>query len=67
MRFRASSIWLLAALFIGGGILGSPAGTKAAKRLSGGGRLTSVFAIVIFVVAAYMLWNSASEALASGR
>ena len=54
--------WLLAALFIGGGIIGSLAGTKAAKRLSGGGHLTSTFIILIFVVAAYVLWKSAGEA-----
>lgn len=53
--------WLLAALFIGGGILGSLAGTKAAKRLSGGGHLTAVFAALIFVVAAYMLWQSGAS------
>ena len=54
--------WLLAALFIGGGIIGSLAGTKVATRLSGGGHLTSVFAVLIFVVAAYMLWQSAGQA-----
>lgn len=54
--------WLLAALFIGGGIIGSLAGTKAAKRLSGGGHLTAVFAMLIFAVAAYMLWQSGAEA-----
>lgn len=53
---------LLAALFISGGIIGSLAGTRLAKRLSGGGHLTSVFAILIFVVAAYMLWKSAGQA-----
>ena len=53
--------WQLAALFIGGGIIGSLAGTKAAKRLSGGGHLSSVFAALIFVVAAYMLWKSAGQ------
>ena len=53
--------WLLAALFIGGGIVGSLAGAKAAKRLSGGGHLTKVFASLIFVVAAYMLWQSAGR------
>lgn len=52
--------WLLAALFIGGGIMGSFAGAKAAKRLSGGGHLTVVFASLIFVVAAYMLIKSGS-------
>jgi hypothetical protein len=53
--------WLLAALFVGGGIIGSLAGTKAAKKLSGGGHLTAVFAVLIFVVAAYMLWQSAGQ------
>ena len=51
--------WLLAAVFIAGGLLGSLLGTKSAKRLSGAGHLTSIFAGLIFVVAAYMLWKSA--------
>ena len=51
--------WTLAAVFIGGGTLGSLAGTRAAKRLSTGGQLTTVFAALIFLVAAYMLWKSA--------
>ena len=55
--------WLLAALFIGGGILGSLAGTRAAKRLAGGGQLTKVFAGLIFIVAAYMLVKSGSSLL----
>lgn len=37
-----------------------------AKRLSGSGHLTSVFAVLIFAVAAYMLWNSAGEVLQNG-
>ena len=53
--------WLLAGLFIGGGIIGSLVGAKAAKRLSDGGRLTTTFAVLIFVVAAYMLFKSAGE------
>ncbi len=53
--------WLLAGLFIGGGIIGSLVGTRAAKRLSGGGHLTTTFAALILVVAAYMLWKSAGE------
>ena len=53
--------WLLAALFISGGIIGSLAGTKAAKKLSGGGHLIKIFAFLIFVVAAYMLWQSAGQ------
>lgn len=53
--------WLLAFAFIGGGILGGYAGARLAKRLSGTqGRLTTIFAGLIFVVAAYMLWKSAA-------
>jgi uncharacterized membrane protein YfcA len=52
--------WPLAFVFIGGGIVGSFIGTKIAKRLSGtAGLLTTVFAVLIFVVATYMLWRSA--------
>jgi hypothetical protein len=50
--------WSLAFFFIGGGFLGSFAGTRAAKRLSRKGHLTTLFAGLIFVVAAYMLWMS---------
>ena len=51
--------WLLAGVFIAGGLIGSIAGTRAAKRLSSSGQLTTIFAVLIFVVAAYMLWKSA--------
>ena len=52
--------WTLAAVFIGGGTVGSLVGTRAAKRLATGGQLTTVFAALIFLVAAYMLWKSAT-------
>ena len=52
--------WVLAGVFITGGIAGGFIGTIAAKRLSGTGTLTTVFAVLIFVVAAYMLWKSAA-------
>jgi uncharacterized membrane protein YfcA len=53
--------WPLAAIFIGGGIVGSVLGTRVAKKLSGTtGRLTTVFAALIFVVAAYMLFRTVS-------
>ncbi len=53
--------WLLALAFIGGGLLGGYAGARAAKRLSAArGRLSTIFAGLIFVVAAYMLWKSAA-------
>jgi len=56
--------WPLALVFVGGGILGSFAGALAAKRLSETtGLLTTIFAGLIFVVAAYMLWNSAGALL----
>lgn len=51
--------WSLAGVFIAGGVLGSLAGTKAAKRLSNAGHLSSIFAGLIFLVAAYMLWKNA--------
>lgn len=55
--------WLLAFAFIAGGLLGSFAGARLAKRLAGTGRLSTVFAALIFVVAAYMLWKSGSTFL----
>jgi uncharacterized protein len=54
--------WILAGVFVAGGIIGSFVGTHSAKRLSSSGQLTTIFAALIFVVAAYMLWNSASAA-----
>ncbi|QIG81807.1 sulfite exporter TauE/SafE family protein [Stakelama tenebrarum] len=50
--------WPLAGIFIGGGVVGGLAGTMLARRLSSGGSLKQVFAILIFVVAFYMLWRS---------
>ena len=52
--------WPLAGIFIVGGVAGGISGTMLARRLSGGGKLTTVFAGLIFVVAAYMLWKSAA-------
>lgn len=47
--------WPLAFVFIVGGALGGALGARLAKRLSGTtGRLTTIFAGLIFVVAAYM-------------
>ena len=53
--------WPLAAIFILGGIAGGIGGTLLARKLSGTGALTTVFAVLIFVVAAYMLWKSAGN------
>jgi uncharacterized membrane protein YfcA len=52
--------WPLAGVFIAGGIVGGFAGSIVARRASGTGHLTTIFAILIFAVAAYMLWMSAS-------
>jgi uncharacterized protein len=54
--------WLLALAFITGGVLGGFGGAVAAKRLSSThGRLTTVFASLIFIVAGYMLWESSAS------
>jgi len=51
--------WLLAGVFIAGGLLGSLAGTRLASRLGARtGKLTTVFAALIFGVALYMIWRS---------
>ena len=51
--------WGLALVFLLGGFIGSLAGTRTSKRLSGAGHLSTVFAGLIFAVAAYMLWRQA--------
>lgn len=51
--------WILAAVFIGGGVLGGMLGARMAKILSTSkGRLNTIFAGLIFVVAIYMLNRS---------
>lgn len=51
--------WSLAASFIGGGIIGSMLGASAARKLSGSkGRLNTVFAMLIVLVAGYMLYRN---------
>jgi len=48
--------WTLALVFVVGGAFGSTLGTTSARRLAGtAGRLTTVFAVLIFAVAAYMI------------
>lgn len=51
--------WALAGVFIAGGIAGVLSGTASARRLAGAGRLSVIFAALVFAVAAYMLWKSA--------
>ncbi|WP_234800343.1 TSUP family transporter, partial [Agrobacterium pusense] len=56
--------WLLAAIFITGGIFGGFAGAYLAERLSAKkGTLNSLFATLIFVVAAYVLYKSIGPAM----
>ncbi|MBS3652539.1 sulfite exporter TauE/SafE family protein [Pseudaminobacter sp. 19-2017] len=51
--------WILAAVFIAGGIVGSMLGSIAAHRLSTRkGALNTAFALLVFAVAGYMLWKS---------
>ena len=60
-NYAASGLvdWPLAALFVAGGVLGSLLGARAAKFLSARkGALTTVFAVLIFAVAVYMLVRS---------
>ncbi len=53
--------WPIALTFIAGGALGTVAGGTAARRLSQQrGALTRIFATLVLVVAAYMLWRSAA-------
>jgi uncharacterized membrane protein YfcA len=57
--------WPLAAIFIIGGIFGSAIGTRVSAILSADkGRLNTVFAAFVMVVAVYMLWKSGMELLA---
>ena len=51
--------WPLAGFFVAGGLLGSPLGVRSAKSLSYRKEtLTIIFAILIFIVAFYMLARS---------
>jgi uncharacterized membrane protein YfcA len=53
--------WMLAGLFVAGGILGGLAGTRSARHLAEKrGALNIVFAVVIIAVALYMLARNIS-------
>jgi len=60
LNYAASGMidWPLAGVFVGGGVLGGIGGTLVARRLASSGKLARLFAILIFAVAAYMLWRS---------
>ena len=69
INYAASGLvdWPLAFVFIGGGAVGGVIGTEVAGRLATRrGALTTVFAVLIYVVAAYMMWKCANafEAIA---
>jgi uncharacterized membrane protein YfcA len=49
--------WPLAGTVIGGGAIGTVLGARFARRLSGTAALRTVFAAIVFAVAAYMLWR----------
>ena len=58
--------WVLAAVFIGGGVVGGLIGGMLAKRLSARkGTLNTLFAGLIFVVASYMIYRSIGQMLPS--
>lgn len=51
--------WAIAGAFIAGGLTGAMVGGRLASHLSTRrGALTRIFAVMIFAVAAYMLWQS---------
>ena len=52
--------WVLAIVLIAGGFIGSFAGTHLAGRLTGSGKLNTVFVTLVFGVAFYMMWHSLS-------
>lgn len=66
LSYAASGLidWSLAGVFIAGGLVGGVAGARAARAMSGRGVLTAIFAGLIFVVAAYTLFRSASALFA---
>ena len=51
--------WLLAAVFIGGGVIGTIAGAAVSRRLTGKDTLRRIFAVIVIATALYMLWQSA--------
>ncbi|MBS7813094.1 sulfite exporter TauE/SafE family protein [Roseococcus pinisoli] len=66
LNYAASGLvdWAVAFQFIAGGVIGGLLGMRLANRLSAGkNALTRIFAGVIFVVAAYVLYRSAGAFL----
>jgi hypothetical protein len=57
--------WGLASVFIIGGTAGGLIGTRVSHRLAAGGQLKTVFALLIFAVAGYMLFKSGQALIGS--
>lgn len=54
--------WVLAAVFIGGGVVGGLIGATAARKLAARkGALNTLFALLIFIVAGYMLFKGYTQ------
>jgi len=51
--------WVLAGIFVAGGLIGGVIGTTLAKRLLTGSQLATLFAVLVFAVALYMMWEGA--------
>ncbi|WP_343889222.1 hypothetical protein [Sphingomonas oligophenolica] len=50
----------MAFAFIAGGVVGGPMGTRIARRLANTrDTLRTIFGVMIFLVAGYMLWKNA--------
>ena len=60
LNYAASGLvaWGIAVAFIAGGVIGSVGGMRLARRLAHGQALRLIFAGMIFVIAAYMIWRS---------
>lgn len=64
LNYAASGLvdWVVAAEFIGGGVVGGILGMKAAIGLAGQkSALNRMFAGLVFVVAIYMIWRSVAQ------
>lgn len=58
--------WRVAALFIGGGVMGSIAGSFAGRRLAKAkGTLAMIFAVFVILTGLYIVWTGASALLAA--
>lgn len=63
MNYAISGLvdWIVAGEFIAGGIIGGLLGMMLANRLSRGKDvLKRIFAVLIFVVAGYVIWKSSA-------